>query len=45
MTSGQSGMTEAERVDWALNDRAAKVLIGGMLALQALFLLSSILWL
>lgn len=45
MRGGEKSMTEAERADWALDDRAAKIVIGGMLALQALFLLSTMLWL
>lgn len=37
-------MTEQEREDWALNDRAAKILIGGLLALQVM-LLATLIWL
>ncbi len=37
-------MTEREREDWALDDRAAKLLIGVPFALQALFLLGMMLW-
>ena len=37
-------MTERERQDWALNDRAAKALIGAMLTLQIMVLVALI-WL
>lgn len=38
-------MTKKEYEDWALDDRAAKLIIGTMLTLQVLLLLSTMLWL
>ena len=37
-------MTSRERENWALDDRAAKVLIEAMFTLQIVFLLGLMLW-